>query len=119
MAISRRQFCLRLGAGLTASVMAPRLLKRSWAKVPTAPKPYIREARYYTNWKGTSPLLLCPRTFLVTEGRRVTARPRKPKRHLSDLSLRRLCSINNDPIRRNRFSISCRVPMRSRLLCGM
>jgi len=100
MAISRRQFCLRLGAGLTASVMALRLLKRSWAKVPTAPKPYIREARYYTRLEGNKVrCLLCPRTCLVTEGRRGYCRVRENQKGIyQTLVYGRLCSINNDPI---------------------
>ncbi|HOV24171.1 MAG TPA: AmmeMemoRadiSam system radical SAM enzyme [Candidatus Marinimicrobia bacterium] len=100
MAITRRQFCLKLGSGVAASVFVPRLIKSSWTKPATDSKPYLREARYYTPLADRKVrCLLCPRTCLVADGKRGYCRVREnQKGSYKTLVYGRLCSINNDPI---------------------
>ncbi len=100
MTISRRWFCAQIGAGLTASVVAPRILNHGWAKPQSENKPYIREARYYTKLEGRKVrCLLCPRTCLVADGERGYCRVRENQKGVyNTLIYGRLCAINNDPI---------------------
>ena len=100
MAITRRQFCLKLGSGVAASVFVPRLIKSGWTKPATDSKPYLREARYYTPLADRKVrCLLCPRTCLVADGKRGYCRVREnQKGSYKTLVYGRLCSINNDPI---------------------
>jgi len=100
MAITRRQFCLKMGTGVAASVFVPNLIKRGWTKPPPDSKPYIREAHYYAPLADRKVrCLLCPRTCLVADGKRGYCRVREnQKGSYKTLVYGRLCSINNDPI---------------------
>lgn len=100
MNLSRREFCTQVATGLVTACAIPWLSRDLLAANQDPKTPYIREARYYTKLSDNKVrCLLCPRTCLVTEGKRGYCRVRENRNGIyHTLVYGRLCAINNDPI---------------------